>query len=122
MEIVIVDDDPMILKVFTKLLEKLGYQATPFNRGRSALDYFQSHQNEIQLIILDMKLDDMTGSEVFQEIHTIKPKQKVIVATGYGLDRDVQILLENGLTDYLEKPFTLEVLKEKLAKHAPKAN
>lgn len=69
--------------------------------GKSALNIFQ--KNEFDLIILDLKLPGMLGSEILEEIRKIDPYVEVIVYTNYTEPRDMKKLIHLGISEYINK-------------------
>ncbi len=118
MKIMIIDDEPMILTVLKRMLAKLGHEANIFESEFEALDYYSKNSNNIDLVILDVKLKKLTGKEIFEKIRAINAKQKVVIITGYGYTTEIQELMKNGLSGFMEKPFGLEDLKSALIKYA----
>jgi DNA-binding NtrC family response regulator len=116
MKIMIVDDEPMILTVLKRMLSKLGHEAITYESEFEALDYYSKNSNNVDLVILDIKLKKLTGKEIFERIREINTKQKVIIITGYGFTTEIQELMKNGLSGFMEKPFGLEDLKSALVK------
>jgi PAS domain S-box-containing protein len=112
--ILLVDDEEMIVDVSTKLLEKMGYAVLVAHNGSEALKVYQSRQNEIALVILDLIMPDMGGGEVYDRIRKINPHAKVLLSSGYSRDGQANEILKRGCDGFIQKPFTLKVLSEKL--------
>lgn len=106
--ILIIDDDENILKVLSKLLEKLGCTVTTTETGQKALDKIKNEKYCVALI--DVRLQDVNGLDLLSQIHKIAPAMVKIVLTGYPSDEDRAIALERGADDYLIKPVKPEEL------------
>ena len=105
--ILIVDDEPLILKGLKYSLEQDGYETDFASDGEEALDKFFSGRYD--LILLDVMLPKMDGIEVCQRIRE-KSTVPIIMLTAKGEDMDKILGLEYGADDYMTKPFnTLEV-------------
>ena len=65
-------------------------------------------------VILDMRMPGMNGDEVCRQLKKIKPKTKIILASGYVKFYSKEYLVDSGFDDILEKPFTIEHLSEKI--------
>jgi two-component system KDP operon response regulator KdpE len=100
--ILIVEDDPKLMRLLSTSLDLAGYQVISCETGGDALNQF--HLKDPDLIILDLGLPDMDGLEVLREIRTtsISP---VIIVTARDDEQDKVRGLELGADDYLTKPF-----------------
>lgn len=115
-KILIVDDEETIHKVLNALLIHIGFGVYSAGSGEEALKVYQRHQNEIGIVILDLTMPGMGGEEVFCQLRQINPDVKVIVSSGYNEQEVVVRFAGKGLTGFIQKPYTLEALKEALAK------
>jgi DNA-binding NtrC family response regulator len=111
--ILLVDDEEVVLDVGTMMLEKIGYQVLGARNSAEAVEIFK--QNEIDLVLLDLKLPDESGAETFKKIRAIDPDARVILSTGYNETQEVFELMDLGCRGMLQKPFSLERLFEKVA-------
>lgn len=120
--ILIVDDDEHIQKVLNKMLSRAGYQTLAAEDGLEALKIFREKSGEIDCVILDMLMPNMGGKETLIEMRKIDPKVVAIVISGYGINEEVQALLDKGAKDFIAKPFTPNVILQTLKAHIqPKA-
>ncbi|VAW59233.1 hypothetical protein MNBD_GAMMA08-634 [hydrothermal vent metagenome] len=109
-------DDELIVRTYTKILfEKNGHKVTGFEGGCEALNYYKKNWKIIDLVLLDMIMPNMNGHELFVELKKINPNIKAILSTGYSIDSEAQELLDQGILDYIEKPFTVDVFEKKIA-------
>lgn len=76
-----VDDDEMVLEVGSLMLQKLGYKVLTASEGQEAIEIFK--KNKVAIAILDMRMPGMNGDEVCQQLKKIKPKIKILLASGY---------------------------------------
>lgn len=81
--ILLVDDDPGIIKTGKKVLESLGYQVLTAADGNEAISLFQKYPGQIDLCILDVVMPVMGGDKAAQVIRQIDPHTKIIFSTGY---------------------------------------
>jgi DNA-binding response OmpR family regulator len=102
--ILLVDDEPLILKGLKYTLEQEGYETESAVDGEEALDKFFS--GEFDMILLDVMLPKMDGIQVCQRIreHSNVP---IIMLTAKGEDMDKILGLEYGADDYMTKPFNI---------------
>ncbi len=112
--VLVVDDDEAVLEACASILAYLEYTPLRAATGTHAVELFKDHLQEIDLVILDMILPDISGGEVFDEIRQIDPKVKVLLASGYSLNGAAQGILERGCDDFIQKPFTIEQLSQKI--------
>lgn len=107
--ILIVDDEPRIVRVLSDYLSATGYEVFQAYDGEEALDVFASHNTEIDLILLDVMMPKMDGTEVLDEIRktSLVP---VIFLTAKGEEYDQVRGFQSGADDYIVKPFSQSVL------------
>ncbi len=113
--ILLVDDEDMVLEVGTRVLEKLKYAVLKAENGRDAVTLFARHPDQIVLVILDMNMPGMSGRVVFEELRKLKPDAKVLLTSGYGLDGQTQELIASGGCGFIQKPFTIAAITQKLS-------
>lgn len=115
--ILIVDDEPIVLDVGQSILIKLGYRVLTCTTGKEAIEMFQSDPTHIDLVLLDIKLPDMSGTEVLKAIRKQHPDMKVIICSGYALvGPDQEDYLTTGANDFIQKPFSIAELSTKLSR------
>jgi PAS domain S-box-containing protein len=112
--ILVVDDDPAVLEACSSMLTLLDYTPICAGSGEAAVDIFSRRRDEIDLVVLDLILNDLSGSEVFDRIRALDPSVRVLLASGYSLDGEAAGLLDRGCDDFIQKPFTMEQLSIKL--------
>jgi PAS domain S-box-containing protein len=112
--VLLVDDEPMILDVGRRMLERLGYTVLTAAGGEEALEVFQRHKEGIRLVILDMVMPRMGGSDTFHRLKTLRPDLRVLLSSGYSAEAGAAELLGEGFTDFIQKPFSMEALSKKL--------
>lgn len=110
--ILIVDDEKDVAEAAQAILEYLGYHATVMLNGKEAVTFFQTSEDSIDVVLLDMVMADMSGSECFSQLRAIRPDVKVILCTGYDRNHAVQNLLNQGVTGFIQKPYDLEELAD----------
>jgi two-component system cell cycle sensor histidine kinase/response regulator CckA len=112
--ILLIDDEKMILDVGRELLEELGYSVLPVMSGQEAIDVFAVNQNKVDLIIMDMIMPGMSGSETFDHLKEIKPDAKILLSSGYSIDGQATKILRRGCDGFIQKPFNMNQLAEKI--------
>jgi len=104
--ILIADDEHTITDVTKTMLEMLGYKVMTFNTAESALNEYRRNKEIIDLIILDLGMPGMGGKKAIDEFFSINPFAKIIVASGYSAEGNIQDTLEKGVKNYIVKPFS----------------
>jgi two-component system cell cycle sensor histidine kinase/response regulator CckA len=112
--ILLVDDDELIIDVGQAMLKTLGYAVLTANSGNSAIALYRSHGARIALVILDMIMPDMGGGRAYDELKTIDPDVKVLLASGYSINGQATDILARGCNGFIQKPFNLQALSEKV--------
>ncbi len=107
--VLVVDDTPMILHVFKRILREERYAVLTANNGKEALELVR--QKSVELVILDLKLPDMSGLEILRRIKRLRDNVEVIVITGYGTMKTVRAAMRLGAYDYITKPFDDNYIK-----------
>ncbi|HEV7216653.1 MAG TPA: response regulator, partial [Chloroflexota bacterium] len=101
--ILVVDDHAAIRALLKNLLEEDGFQVMEAQTGRQALTCIEQQRPE--LVLMDVKLPDITGIDVLQQLKTRGAQVNVILMTAYGTSNLVIRGTELGAVDYLPKPF-----------------
>ncbi|MFZ1985072.1 MAG: response regulator [Desulfatitalea sp.] len=117
--VLLVEDEPLVLEVNHNILKRLGYQVITAQTGREALDRLGDTRIAIDAVLLDIKLPDMDGATLYPFSRKQRPHTKVIVCSGYALDGPTQALMDAGADGFIQKPFSIEDLAEKLTAVLP---
>jgi two-component system, cell cycle sensor histidine kinase and response regulator CckA len=112
--ILLVDDEEMILAVATDLLESLGYRVITANGGRAALSIYAERGEKIDLVLLDLIMPDQSGKETFNQLKAMNPQVRVLLSSGYSLDGEATAIMRKGCKGFIQKPFDLEQLSNKI--------
>ena len=114
--ILLVEDEPMILEVGKEILKALGYNTLTAASGQEALEIYKNDTSHIDLIVIDMIMPNMSGGELFDKLNAINPEVKVLLASGYSIEGEAREILDRGCRGFIQKPFTISELSEKLRK------
>ena len=114
--ILVVEDEEMVLSVSREMLESLGYRVLEAKTGQEAIDVVQTFDGDIDLAMLDILLPDMSGNTIYPYLIEARPNLKVIVFSGYAIEGPAKEILDAGAQDFLQKPFTMAALSDKLEK------
>ena len=115
--IVVVEDNAAIRKLFCTLLKKQDYEVTDFNNGESVLQELPNLKPD--LIVLDILLPDINGTELIEKIRAIQycADVPVIAVTGFATEQDEKKFKELGFNGYLSKPINTDVFIGEIKKH-----
>jgi two-component system, cell cycle sensor histidine kinase and response regulator CckA len=110
----LVDDEEMVLESGEELLTHLEYEVLLAENGREALELYKKNQDKINLVLLDMVMPVMGGGEAFDRMKEINTNVKVLLSSGYSLEGEAKEILKRGCDAFIQKPFKLEQLSQKL--------
>ncbi|MCM2252003.1 MAG: response regulator [Ramlibacter sp.] len=114
-KILLVDDDPFTRRLFENLLRDGSVELVTTTNVADARDAFNAC--DFNLVILDQRLPDGDGLELFAQMRELRPRQTALMITGYAEARDAMRAVREGLFDYLTKPFeNLEELEVVITK------
>lgn len=112
--ILFVDDEEIIVEVARDMLEILGYKVLVAQSGEDAVKIYQQQRDSIDLVIQDMVMPGMNGADVFKAIKKSNPNVKVILASGYVMNKQIAAVMDAGCRAFMQKPFRLEELSSKV--------
>ncbi len=112
--ILLVDDETMVIDVGKAMLETLGYQVLVSTNGQEAIGIVAQHRAAIDLVILDLIMPNMDGGQAFDHIRNLQPDMPVILSSGYSLNGQASDIIDKGCDGFIQKPFTLSKLSQKV--------
>jgi CheY-like chemotaxis protein len=110
--ILLVDDEEMIADIGKRMLEKLGYRVLLAESGTNALNVYENHRDSIDMIILDMIMPGMGGSETFDRLKAMEPSVRVLLSSGYSLNGQASQIMKRGCNGFIQKPFNIEQISK----------
>ncbi|MEW6666533.1 MAG: response regulator, partial [Thermodesulfobacteriota bacterium] len=112
--ILVVEDDEMVRKMTLKILERYGYTVLAAGDAQEALHICRAHKEHVQLILTDVVMPGMSGSDLVEELKGTRPGLKILFMSGYTEDAIVHHgVLDEGVA-FIEKPFTPKGLARKV--------
>jgi len=112
--VLVVEDEEEVLKLSVEILRRQGYNVLEASEGDDALRICEKHTAPIHLMITDVVMPRMSGTELAKRLGPLHPETRVLYMSGYTDNAIVRHgVLEEGV-NYLQKPFTLEKLAEKV--------
>ena len=108
--VLLVDDEVPVLKVGSKFLEKMGFSVVTAANGVEALEMYRGQPGKIDLVILDLTMPKMGGSETFNELRKINKDVPIIICSGYSEQETTKKFSNRGLDGFIQKPYSYEKL------------
>ena len=112
--LLLVDDEDMILTVGEEILKNMGYEVLLAKSGREAIEIYRKNKEEIDLIVLDMIMPDMSGGEAYDSMKQENSEIKVLLSSGYSITGEASKILERGCDGFIQKPFKTKELAGKI--------
>lgn len=113
-KILLIDDDPGLLRLISIRLSAAGYDVVPESSGEKALAHLSLHRP--QVVVTDLRMSGMDGMAVFDAIHQRNPTLPVIILTAHGTIPDAVAATKRGVFGFLTKPFDSKALVDQVEK------
>jgi CheY-like chemotaxis protein len=110
--ILLVDDEERLLEMAKRMLESLGYKVIAESSSVKALETFNSDPDQFDLIITDQSMPNISGSELAAEVLKARPDIPIILCSGFSSKVSAENADEKGISKYLDKPYTKNILSE----------
>ena len=110
--ILLADDEAVLAEMGKQMLEHLGYRVTVRTDSSDALNTFQSHPQDFDLVISDRTMPRMTGFELAERIKKIRPDIPIILCTGYSDELEVERAAALGISRMVMKPLGMNELAD----------
>ncbi len=104
--VMVVDDEDLVGRAAGLALERAGHRVRVFGSPTAALSHYRDCWHEIDLVVIDMIMPEMTGQELFTELHALNRDVSVVITSGHVPAAAVQQLLDLGAREFLAKPFS----------------
>lgn len=119
-KILLMEDEEILRKTFSRLLQHIGYDVESVRNGNEAIEHYQkaaelSHPFDIIIVDLTIK-DGMGGIETLEALRKINPHLKSVLISGYVSDPVVINFRDYGFSEVLNKPFEIDQLREILTR------
>ncbi|MEW6080047.1 MAG: response regulator [Thermodesulfobacteriota bacterium] len=112
--ILVVDDEEMVLKSCERLLKRLNYHVLTAQNGLAAMDIYRERGQNVDLVMLDMLMPEMSGGVIFERLKEMNPDIKVLLSSGYSLNEQARDILSRGCRGFIQKPFDVGELSKKI--------
>jgi DNA-binding NtrC family response regulator len=112
--VLVVEDDPTVRALVVDVLKADGYKVLSAEDAEQALIRAKSHDGPIHLVVTDIVMPHMSGSELAAELLRLRPDMRIIFTSGYS-DREIVRRMQSGTpANFVAKPFTPEELQRKV--------
>jgi two-component system, cell cycle sensor histidine kinase and response regulator CckA len=112
--ILLVDDEEIIVTVAVRMMKRMGYKVLVAMSGEEAVKIYREKMGEIDMVIVDMIMPGMGGSETYDALKNINSNVKVLLSSGYSVMGDATKILDRGCNGFLQKPFNVKQLSQKI--------
>jgi CheY-like chemotaxis protein len=102
--VLVVDDDELIVRSTTRLLQSLGFETLEARDGAEAIAAFEEHHEKIDVVLLDLVMPNVSGTQTFHILKKLDPQVRVLLTSGYTDHQNVDTLLERGACGFIPKP------------------
>jgi PAS domain S-box-containing protein len=114
--ILLVEDDHALLDMGMCLLEVMGFSSITAQNGREAVETYQAHSGEIDLIILDLIMPVQGGIATYEELREIGVTIPIIICSGYGVESVADIIKHDEHAEFIHKPYNPSQLRDVMMK------
>ena len=115
----VVDDEETVRVTTARMLEALGFATRLADNGRAGVAEFRAAPDAFALVVLDLTMPHMDGEEAFHQITALRPGARVLLMSGFNEQEAIARFTGKGLAGFLQKPFNLAALREKLQQIFP---
>ncbi len=113
--ILVVDDDDEVRTITSSLLSRVGSTVLQASSGEEALQLISAGEQRFDTIVMDLRMPGIGGAETCRAIRKLNSEVFILLASGYGLEDDVEELVKDPRIRFLQKPFGLSELLEELS-------
>ncbi|MBW1703709.1 MAG: response regulator [Deltaproteobacteria bacterium] len=116
LDVMLLDDEPIVGKRLKPALAKIGCDVEVFQDPRKALTRIK--EKEFDIVVTDIRMDEIDGLQILEEVVKKSERTKVIMITGYAMMAVAREAMEKGAFDFIAKPFKPDELRGVIAKAA----
>lgn len=115
--LLVIDDEAPIREAVTDIMALVQISVIVAYDGQNGLTLFRQHQAEIGLILLDLSMPGLSGEETLYQLLALDPQVKIILSSGYSQSEVRNLLNNQRIVAFLQKPFSFQELIEIVQKH-----
>jgi len=109
-KILLIEDDKIVRELSTRILEGKGYHVTTRENGATGLTYFTEFADQIDIVLTDIIMPQMSGLAFARAARRIKPDLRILFISGYAEDHQPESHETSNGRNYIQKPFTVSTL------------
>lgn len=111
-QVLVVDDEPEVLKIASRMLQRLGFDVAMADSGETALELFSAKPATFGWVLLDVTMPGMDGVECMRRMRKIRPDIRVVMSSGYNAEMLESPAEEDHPDEFLSKPYTFKILQD----------
>lgn len=111
--VMLVEDEDLVRNVISEILTDLSYHVVSFSNAIEALEYYKKNMNEVDIVISDMRMPNMTGLQLYKKLISLNPKLLFIMLSGFINEINLE---ENEQTLILSKPVSVKNIEKAIKK------
>ena len=92
----------------------MGYKLLIARSGKEAMETYEKNKELIDIVLLDMIMPDMSGSDTYDGMKELDPDIKVLLSSGYSINGQATEIMDRGCNGFIQKPFKMKELSQKL--------
>jgi DNA-binding NtrC family response regulator len=116
MEVLVLDDEPIVGSRIKPSLEKVGYKVEIMTDSQKAMERIK--QKQFDIVVTDFKMSRVSGLDLLRAQKQLWPDTEVIIITGYATMETAREAMQSGVFDFMAKPFRLQEIKEVIGRAA----
>jgi len=113
--VLVIDDDPTVLEVVSRMLAGVGYDVLFAAEGREGVEKFRAEKDRVRAVLLDMTMPGLSSEETLRQIRALRPDVKVLVISGFTQEDAMARFAGLGVVGFVQKPFERETLVARVA-------
>jgi len=119
--ILVIDDEPLVLRATVRMLRAMGCEVLSANSGREGLVTFRAHRDSVSLVVVDLVMPDTDGVATLKEMLELAPQTPILLVSGYTPEADKvdELLSAHPTVAYLEKPYDPNTIAVALSRLLP---
>lgn len=108
--LLVVDDESIVGKRLKQVFSKIGFEVETYTEAAPAMAAMT--EKPFDIVVTDLKMKGMDGMEVLKRVRDMNPRTQVIIITGYASPATEELAQQQGVFEFLAKPFRLDELKQ----------
>jgi two-component system cell cycle sensor histidine kinase/response regulator CckA len=120
--ILLIDDEPAVRLVTSRMLSELGHRVVTAESGRRGLELLEQQPDAIDLVVLDLTMPEQSGEQILDQLRAVRRSIPVVITSGFHAEDASTLLQMPNVVGFLDKPHTmtnLEMLLASVARHTP---